>query len=188
MNETGEQFVCWRWAEDQLSRAEGTEQVNLQKGKAQRRWLHPVWLPGCSLCWDGAGEPGFRIPSACGVPGGGDLPALRRRLSVGHCGHSSRGSGCPLGSALPPGYPDHWGWGCFPVCLDSAGTQLCRSRTGSPGANSSLGCVEIQGNQTLSIFGDRKRNGDKSVVFGLKGRADYFGIEFIFFLKVRDFA
>lgn len=33
MNETGEQFVCWRWAEDQLSRAEGAEQVNLQRAK-----------------------------------------------------------------------------------------------------------------------------------------------------------
>lgn len=76
---------------------------------------------------------------------------------------TSRASGYPLGSALPPGYPDHCGWGRFPVCLDSAGTQLCHSRTGSPGANSSLGCMEIQGHQTLSTFGDRKRNGDKSL-------------------------
>lgn len=44
-----------------------------------------------------------------------------------------------------------------------AGTQLCCSRISSPGANSSLGCTEILGNQTLSIFGDRKRNDAKSI-------------------------
>lgn len=70
-----------------------------------------------------------------------------------------------------------------------AGTQLCCSRISSPGAKSPLGCREILGNQTLSIFGDRKRNGAKSICgFGSKGRADCFGIELIFFLKGRDFA
>lgn len=57
--------------------------------------------------------------SACGIPGGGDLPALRKRLSVVHCGQPSRDIGYPLGSALLPGCPDHQGWGHFPVCWDS---------------------------------------------------------------------
>lgn len=39
-------YFCWRWTLDQLSRAEATEQLNLQKGKTQRRWLHPAWHPG----------------------------------------------------------------------------------------------------------------------------------------------
>lgn len=39
-------YFCWRWTLDQLSRAEAIEQLNLQKGKTQRRWLHPAWLPG----------------------------------------------------------------------------------------------------------------------------------------------
>lgn len=44
-----------------------------------------------------------------------------------------------------------------------AGTQLCHPRISSPGANSSLGCTEVLGNQTLSIFGDRRRNDAKCI-------------------------
>lgn len=42
-------------------------------------------------------------------------------------------------------------------------TQLCFSRINSPSANSSLGSMEILGNQTLRISGDRKRNYAKSI-------------------------
>lgn len=44
-----------------------------------------------------------------------------------------------------------------------AGTRLCCSRISSPSANSSLGSMEILGNQTLRIFGDGKRNYAKSI-------------------------
>lgn len=122
MNEMG--TICLlEMAENQLSRAEGTKQICsghraknafLQKGKTQRRSLHPVWLLGVLSAGMELGS-----PSACDIPREGDLPALRKKLSVVRSGHSYSVIGYTLASALPPGYPNHQGWGHFPVCWDS---------------------------------------------------------------------